>query len=179
MSTASGCSTMGGTRLHVTTSPHPATFPCPSTSSSARTRLWGTPATLSCGHWVEGAQHMSGHICWGCGTPQWAHRGLLPHAGVGQHSMFPCHGSAAADPCRGWAANTRRCSAATAAKGRSSAHGGRGRKRNQPRDGCAQAGKGSMPAAPALGGQRCHTQAPSSALGVGAVGRLLAPAFMC
>lgn len=119
MSTAARGSTAGRTWLHITTSPHPAVpnrlpvprSPAPAPCPQLGPGFGGTSTTPSSGHQVEGAWHTSGCICWGCGTPQWAHRGLLPHAGIGQRGVFLCHGSAAADPHGGRAANTRRCSA--------------------------------------------------------------------
>jgi len=68
----------------------------------------------------------------------WAHRGLLPHAGIGQHGLFPCHGSAVADPRGGQDANTRSWRRRPRTRTR------RGGKRRQSRDGCAHAGKGSV-----------------------------------
>lgn len=113
------------------------------------------------GHRVGGAQCVSGCICRGHGVPQWALSGLLPCAGIGQCGMSLCHGSAAADPCGGRAANTRRCSAGG---GTPRSRDGTGGKRNQPRGSCATWGwvnAGSRGA----GGRGCQTQVPTSALG--------------
>lgn len=150
-----------------------ATFPCPGTLPSAGPSFGGPSTVLGHGHQLEGARHASACICWGCGTPQWAHEGLLPHAGVGQRGVSLCHGSAAADPHGGRAANT---SAVPLAKETSRPQ--QERRKEEP-DGSTHAGKASMPEAPVVRGWRCQTQAPSPTLGVGGAGRSLVPTLVC
>lgn len=83
--------------------------------------------------------HVGGCICWDCRE----HRGLLPHAGVGQCGMTLCRVSEAADPGTGRAANT---ALPATAERRPCAH------RQERREGKHSAGKGDS----AQLGTGCH-----------------------